>query len=82
MHAKERAKRLYLAGCEKSGVKPDKDFLDDPRFPTGATKPPHAGSRQACSTAWRWPVSPATKPFGCSSATPTGGLRIWRRRWA
>jgi len=32
IRAKERAKRLYLADCEKSGMKPDKDFLDDLRF--------------------------------------------------
>lgn len=32
MRAKERAKRLYLADCEKSDVKPEKDFLEDLRF--------------------------------------------------
>lgn len=32
IRAKERAKRLYLADCEKSGVKPDQNFLDDLRF--------------------------------------------------
>ncbi len=32
VRAKERAKRLYLADCEKSGVKPDEGFLDDLRF--------------------------------------------------
>lgn len=30
--AKERGKRLYFADCEKSGVKPDKDFMEDLRF--------------------------------------------------
>lgn len=32
MRAKERARRLYLGECDKHGVKPDQEFLEDLRF--------------------------------------------------